>query len=40
MILDDEEMAMRAGEAGTVDKTALQHQIKVGTSLLRPTSCR
>lgn len=30
MILNDEEMAMLAGEAGTVAKTAIEHQIKVG----------
>jgi predicted aconitase len=30
MKLNDEEMAMLAGEAGTVAKTAIEHQIKVG----------
>ncbi|KWR88664.1 aconitase X [Cupriavidus sp. IDO] len=31
MILNDEEKAMLAGEAGIVAKTAIEHQIKVGT---------
>ena len=30
MILDDEEKAMLAGEAGTVAKIAIEHQIAVG----------